>query len=184
MFWQTDNSVGYTLITDHQIVHTGSSSAVLEFSSGQIGAESTTATFQACSATDFRGKHAQFTIYIRGDDGFGSAEAWLRVDDPTQKNLPINVVRLPATLPRPPDWAPVSVTIEVSPSATILTYGVILHGPGPLRIDSAQLSVIDANGAIREEPARDPTAEEMLMSMGAPLRYPRNMDFEESFTAL
>lgn len=177
-FWQTDNNDGYTLITDHQFVHTGSSSAILELSSGQIGAESTAAVFQACSATDFRGKHARFTIFLRGDDGFGSAEAWLRVDDPTQSRLPINVVREPASLPSPPDWAPVSVTIDVSPSATILTYGVILHGTGPLRIDTAQLNFFDADGAKREEPARDPTAEDG--GVGAAPRYPRNMDFEES----
>jgi hypothetical protein len=90
------------------------------------------------------------------------------------------VVRQPAKLASPPDWAPVVVTIDVPPTATILTYGVILHGVGPLWIDTAQLSVIDADGATREEPVRDPTSEDLVLSMDAAPRYPRNMDFEES----
>lgn len=180
-FWKTDHD-GYSLITDHEFVHTGSSSVIMESSSGYRGLQSTAATFQACSAVDFHGKHARFTIYVRGDEGFGSVEAWLRVDSPAQSKMPINVVRQPIVVSSPLDWVPASVEIEVASTATVLTYGVILHGPGPLWLDSAQLSVIEADGETREEPTHEPMAEEWVSSIGTVWRYPQNMDFETLYT--
>jgi hypothetical protein len=181
-FWRLTGD-SHTLLTDHETVHTGLSSAVLQAVPGQAGTDSTIAVFQACSAIDFRGMRAQFTIYLLGDDNFGTAEAWLRVDDPTNVNLPVNVVRMPATLPTPPVWASVSVAMDVSATATVLTYGVILHGSGRLWMDTAKLGVIDAVGLVREEASRDPSPTDMLMNTSPAPRYPRNMDFEEFLSA-
>jgi len=183
-FWRADISGGYELLSDHDWVHTGSSSAVIESSTPQSDLNSQVAVFQACRAVDFQGKRAQFTIYMLGVDGFGSAEVWLRVDDPANANVQerIGIVRQAAPLASPADWTVALATIDVPLSATILTYGIILHGPGPLLIDTAQLSVIDADGSTREEPSRDPTANEMLMNTGSVPRYPQNMDFEMFFT--
>lgn len=181
-FWSADISGGYELVTDHDWVHTGSSSAVIESSTPQSDANSQVAVYQACRAGDFQGKRAQFTIYLLGEDGFGSAEVWLRFDDPTNAKEPIGIVRQAAPLASPSDWTVASATIDVPLSARILTYGIILHGPGPLRIDTAQLNVIDADGSTREEPSRDQTANDMLINTGSVPRYPRNMDFETFFT--
>jgi hypothetical protein len=126
-WFRTGDNDGYAFLTDHQTVHTGASSAVLQGTEGQ--ADSMTAVFQSCRATDFRGLRARFSIFLFGG---GSAKVWMRVDDPESDSKPIVVVRIPVVFPGPTAWVPVSVTMDVSSTATVLTYGVILHGSGPL----------------------------------------------------
>jgi hypothetical protein len=72
-WFRTGDNDGYTFLTDHQTVHTGVSSAVLQGREGQD--DSLTGAFQACRATDFRGLQARFTIFLFGG---ASAEVWMR----------------------------------------------------------------------------------------------------------
>lgn len=170
-YWRLTND-GFSFITESQEVHSGSYGAVLS-SNQDAGSES---VFQSCSAAGFRGKRAQFSIFLMGGDEFGDAEVWVRIDDPTQ---PVQVVRVPANLQSGADWQLVKADIPVTLHATVLTYGVILNGRGPLWMDTAALGIVGTSGTVVDFVANDENSKPSVLASGLAPRFAENMDFEE-----
>ena len=123
---------------------------------------------QTAQADSYGGKRIRFTAYIRSEGVEKWAGLWFRVDGAGSPPPP--ALAFDNMHDRPikgnTEWQAYSVVLDVARQASAIAYGVLLDGPGKIRIDTARIEAVDQGV---------PTTG---TSASSTLSEPTNLDFE------
>lgn len=120
---------------------------------------------QTFAADDYRGKRLRFSAFVKPAGVAGWTGLWMRVDG-ADPSLPLafdNMQDRP--IKGTADWKSYEIVLDVSPQATTVNFGILLHGAGEVWLDGVKLEAVGPNVPVTGTP-RLPT-------------QPVNLDFEQ-----
>jgi hypothetical protein len=166
----------YVAALDRQVVFQGAAS--LSVASDTSVAPTFGGVNQIASAEGFRGKRLRYSAAVRIANVSHWAGLWLRADDPAGRvlafdNMGVSKRGLSGTR----DWERQSVVLDIPEEANVISYGLLLSGPGKAWLDDVKLEVVAPNVPVTfgsptwegDNPAIPPNR----------LKPPRNLDFEQ-----
>jgi hypothetical protein len=121
-----------------------------------------TALIQTISAERFRDRRFRFRGWLSTIDA-GWAGLWARVDEPGGHESAFDNMSERA-LVGTSEWQQADVVLDVRPSSAAIAFGVILDGPGEVRVSSLSLELVGPDVPVTEVPLR---------------LEPHNLDFAE-----
>ena len=108
---------------------------------------------QQVSAQNYVGQRLRFRARVRTEDVTGYAGLWMRVDTPTRHTVAFyNSSDKP--IKGSTDWQERSVTLDVVPDASAVTFGVINSGKGQVWIDALSLETVSKEVPVDNMPQR------------------------------
>ena len=123
-----------------------------------------TSLMQTVNAAPYHGKVVRLRASIRGgvNKALGSAQLWMRVDDPGEPAEPPAVwfqdARMQFCDARPPDWTDCEMISRVAENAASISFGLMLHRSGPAWIDRVSFDVLRELPQTSASPAGDSVA--------------------------
>lgn len=119
--------------------------------SGDAGAWGALA--QQVSAQNYSGQRLRFRARVRTEDVTTYAGLWMRVDSPTRHGVAFyNSSDKP--IKGSTGWQERSVTLDVAPDASVITFGVINSGKGQVWIDALALETVGQDIPVDNMPQR------------------------------
>ncbi|WP_236413732.1 AraC family transcriptional regulator [Paenibacillus sp. JJ-223] len=160
------NPQNYEMGIDPTVVHQGTSSGYLKAVTPMGDGEFAT-MMQQFKADKYIGKRMKLTGFVRTEKVEGFASLWMRVDNHAQDVLQFDNMHDRAILGTQP-WNQYSIVLDVPEGSAVISFGVILSGPGKVWVDSFRFEEVDPSTPLTHMS----TEYEMLDE-------PTNLSFEE-----
>jgi hypothetical protein len=110
---------------------------------------------QMVSPKNYAGKRVRFQAMVRTRDVGNWAGLWMKADTPARRSAAFyNSQDKPVT--GSSDWVQRSVTLDVPPETTTLSFGVIQAGTGQVWLDRVSLEVVGDDVPVDVQPGRAP----------------------------
>lgn len=131
----------YEIGIDDRITYTNKRSALLKSVVDQAGGFGT--LMQSFKADAYRDKRVRFSAAVKTTDVTGWAGLWMRVDGPRHdKSLAFdNMEKRPIT--GTTDWQTYEVVLDVPAEATLISFGILVHGTGQAWISDVCFEVVN-----------------------------------------
>ena len=155
----------YDTGVDRTVTYAGLPSAYLK-SKSQPKNDGFGTLMQSLQASDFKGKRIRFSAQVRSDSVAEWSGLWMRVDEGRTQTAFDNMQRRP--IKGTTDWAPYAVVLDVSKSATGISFGILLAGTGSVWLSDVKFEVVDEQTPLTGTPLPTVTS------------GPTNLDFEKN----
>jgi hypothetical protein len=149
----------YDVGTDAQAAYNGHPSAYLKAKVSDTGGFGT--LMQSFRAGEYVGKRIRFSAYVKSDGIQNWAGLWMRVDSGPQQMVLDNMQDRP--IKGTTGWQKYEVVLDVPQDATGIALGVLLDGPGEVRLNGGKFEVVGTDLPTTDKKLRD---------------EPTNFDFE------
>ena len=139
---QHAGDLSYTFRLDKAVHHAGANSLRID----NVGPEPFGSIYQHVPAQPYAGKRLRFSAWVRTEDATGSATGGggVLLIQAMQGGAPLAWNHMRDTPVRGTQaWARYSVEIDVPPAADQIEVGAMLHGPGRLWLDDAELEEVE-----------------------------------------
>lgn len=156
--WGLGNPESYEAGIDREISREGGASAYLK--SKTTSPRDFGTIYQTFSGRKYAGKRVQMSAYVKAEYVAEWAGLWMRVDGPTQEEMNLafdNMYDRP--IKGTEDWKEYKIVLEVPEEAALITFGILLDGPGTVWVDdfsfkevSRWTPVTGKSGKIKREP--------------------------------
>ena len=111
---------------------------------------------QTANADRFRGKRIRMTASIQPEKVQGWAGMWLRADDANDKVLVFDNMQS-RPIRGTSDWTTTEIVADIPADAATLSFGILLHGEGKVRIDIIRFEEVDSSVPVTAKPMTHPT---------------------------
>lgn len=157
------NPNDYVVSVDPRGGRAGGPCALLKARTAEAGTFGT--LMQTVAADEYRSKRLRFSASVRSADVRNWAGLWMRIDgpDPSRPLAFDNMQSRP--IRGTTDWKGYEVILDVAPQATSLNFGVLLNGPGEVRLDGVRLDPVGPNVPLTAAPTLP--------------KQPVNLDFQQ-----
>ena len=138
---QHAGDLSYTFRLDEIVRHDGARSVRID----NVGPEPFGSIYQQISAAAYRGKRLRFSAWLRTESARGSATGGggVLILQAMQSGAPLAWNHMKDTaVAGSTDWKRYQVELEIPATADQIEVGAMLHGPGKLWLDDAQLQAV------------------------------------------
>lgn len=166
-FLSGSHPFNYEMGVDREVVHQGRLSGFLRSKTVQ-GIEEFATMMQAFKADRYRGKRIKFSGFVKTENVQQFVGLWMRIDSASDDILQFdNMGNRPITGTN--NWNQYSVVLDVPENSAVISFGVLLSGPGHVWVD--QFSFVEVDKSV--ESTNLETHPELL-------EEPLNLSFEDN----
>jgi hypothetical protein len=120
---------------------------------------------QTVAADGYRGKRLRLSGMVRSADVSNWAGLWMRIDGP-DPSRPLAFDNMQGRAIRgTTDWKRHEIVLDVAPPATSVNFGILLNGPGEVRLEAVKLDEVGPDVPVTGAPKLP--------------RQPVNLDFKQ-----
>lgn len=151
---------------DNRIVHTGNYSAYLR--SKDEKARSFATLMQQIKSDQYKGERIRFSAFVKSIDVREAAGLWMRVDHSSGEVLAFdNMMNRPIIGTN--EWNHFSIVLDVPVKSEVISFGIILNGPGQIWMDKLGFEIVDDSVPVTEQSTTEGLSNE-----------PVNLNFEDN----
>lgn len=133
----------YRISLDRSIIHQGSASGHLE-SLGETAPGGFATLMQQFRADEYRGKRMRLSGFVRTRGASGFCGLWMRVDNAAEDVLQFDNMN-DRPLAGDLDWNHYSIVLDIPEESAVVSFGLLLYGPGRVWLDSLRFEEVDSS---------------------------------------